>query len=124
MDRISCTWANPPVTYSNQLISYPKTVFWSEVDFDFHISYLQPAPGKLMLFVHIDVYYWSSDTWRRLKHLWSSNRHLLPPIVFAQGDETDAKWVKFVSRLGFQPLVADVPCDDGQFRHIYVNFRR
>lgn len=122
MGRFECAWPDAPVKYE-QFINYPRIVMWSEPDFDFEVSLLQIAPGKMMTFVHIYVYYWAPSTFKKLKHLWSSNRINLPPIVYAQGDLTDDKWVRFVKSLGFQPLLADVPCTDGKFRHIYVHFK-
>ncbi len=97
---------------------------WEEDEFLFETTVVQPSPGMLMTFVHIEVFKWNLSVLKHLKHLWSSNRHLLPPIVFAQGDVTDAKWSKFVGQLGFEPVLADCPCSDGNSRHIYAHFRK
>lgn len=110
--------------WGNQTINYPRRTVWDDVDFTFETTVIQPSPGMLMTFVHIEVFTWSLSVLKKLKHLWSSNRHLLPPIVFAQGDKTDAKWTKFVTQLGFTPILEDCPCSDGQNRHVYAHFRK
>lgn len=129
MDRTYGPWATKAITHSseaqllyNQVISYPKTVLLDEPAFTVRVNLVQPEPGILMTFIHLDVYDWSLSTLKRLKEVWPSLRRRLPPIVFAQGDITDKKWVKCVRQFGFEPLLDDCPCDDGKTRHIYAHY--
>lgn len=108
----------------NQVISYPKVVLYEEVEFTISTNLVQFEPGKLMTFIHLDIFYWSHHTFKRLLALWPSIRLLLPPIVFASGDVCDAKWAKLVSKFGFEPLLTDCLCSDGNIRPIYAHFRK
>ena len=107
-----------------QTINYPKTVYHDEPEFTFSVSRVQLAPGQLMTFVHIDVFHWSPSTLRRLHTLWPSVRQTLPRIVYASGDVSDAKWVKFIKRFGFVPILEDCLCSDGNSRPIYAHFKK
>jgi hypothetical protein len=120
---MECRWPKAITPY-NQAISYPKIPFVDEVEFTFSTNLVQLEPGLLMTFVHIDIYYWSPTMWRRLQSLWLSNRHLLPPIVYASGDVSDAKWAKFVTKLGFEPILENCSCSDGANRPIYAHFKK
>lgn len=123
MDSISCSWSSKALTYGTQVITYPKVAWIYTPEFTFGTNLEQIAPGKLMTFVHITIRRFTPSVWKHLKHLWLSRRHLLPPIVYASGDVCDAKWATFVERLGFQPLLQDCPCSDGQNRPIYIHMR-
>lgn len=119
---MECRWASP-VSY-NQVITGPKVMLYEEVEFTFSTSLVQFEPGRVMTFVHIDIFYWSPEVYRRLQHLWPSIRRLLPPIVFASGDVCDAKWAKFITRFGFEPIIEDCSCSDGNIRPIYAHFKK
>lgn len=106
--------------YYSQVITYPKRVLYSVPDFDFMVNLIQPLPGIVMTFVHIDVYYMSHKTLQHMMAEWPNVRSRLPPIVYAQGDVTDAKWAKFVKRFGFTYLT-DCLCSDGVSRRIFIN---
>lgn len=105
-----------------QTINYPKTVYHDEPEFTFSVSRVQLAPGQLMTFVHIDVFYWSPSILRRLHTLWPSIRACLPHVVYASGDECSPKWVKFIQRFGFELILEDCLCSDGMHRPIYAHF--
>jgi hypothetical protein len=121
MVRIECPWPIQALKY-HQVINYPRLVLAASPDCTIESTIVQPKPGMLMTFVHIEVYSWSPSALKRLKHLWLSIRHSLPHIVFAQGDVTDAKWVKFVRQFGFEPVFENCPCSDGELRHIFAHY--
>jgi hypothetical protein len=102
-----------------QVIQYPRVMLLSVPEFDCSFSYNQIAPGILMTFVHLDVYYWSPSVYRQLKDHWPIIRKRLPDIIFTQGNVSDqAKFDKFVQRFGWKPLV-DCICTDGSNRPIF-----
>lgn len=103
-----------------QVIKYPCVYLVEEPDFVFESQIIQAAPGILMTFVHINVINWSKSTLKTLKERWKSVRDELPPIIYAQGNTTDAKWVKFVTHFGFKPL-SNCICSDGKDRRIFYN---
>lgn len=106
--------------FYKQVITTPKRTIYSVPDFDFHVNLIQPAPGVVMTFVHIDVYYFQPSTIREMRAQWPSVRSRLPPVVYAQGDVTDLKWEKFVKQFGFE-FCTDCVCSDGVSRRIFVN---
>ena len=124
MDRISCTWPHKAISHYTQSIEYPRIVFYEEDDFSYEISLLQVEPGKLLYFAHVYIWDFKPSTLRRIKEQWQARRSQMPRILFAQGDVTDDKWVRWVRMFGFRPLIDNVPCNDGETRHIYVNFRK
>jgi hypothetical protein len=34
----------------------------------------------------------------------------------------DAKWEKFITAFGFQPLIPAAPCNDGEMRPIWIHY--
>jgi hypothetical protein len=106
--------------YYKQVITTPKRTLYSVPDFDFKVSLAQPAPGVVMTFFHIDVYYFQASTLREMRTAWSKFRNRLPPVVYAQGDVTDLKWEKFVKQFGFE-FCTDCVCSDGVSRRIFMN---
>ena len=81
---------------------------------------MQPSPGNLMTFVHIEIHDWRPSTWRRLKANWPAVLARLPKVFFCQGKVDDAKFQKFISYFGFS-FLADCICTDGVNRRIYIN---
>ena len=104
----------------NQIINYPRTTIIASPDYDLGLDLKQPAPGILMPFVHLDVHYWSPALLKHFKRHWPQTRQKLPPIVYAQGVVTDAKWRRFVTMFGFRKLI-DCPCTDGLNREIFIH---
>jgi predicted solute-binding protein len=77
--------------------------------------------GRIMTFVHLDVYYMSASILRQLKKQWDLWRHYVSTVLFCMGEEDDEKFERFVSKFGFKYL-RDVPCTDNKTRRLYVNF--
>lgn len=131
MDRTQRSWPNEAVAaYRDdsflpyrQVISFPKTIVYTDPDFTVWTEIIQIGPGKLMTFLHLEFQRWSLSSYKRLKHLWPSFRQTLPPIIYACGSVCDAKWVKFLRHTGWKPLVEDCLCSDGTSRPIYFNMQ-
>ncbi len=104
------------------MTEHPRQLVISTPDFDGSINLVVPEPGAHMTFGHLDVYYWSPRVWKDLMRCWPKVRATLPDIVFAMGDYPGPTFDKFVTRLGFQPLL-EAPCSDGRPRVIYVHFK-
>jgi len=104
-----------------QVINYPPVLAVSNPDFDVSWNYIQPRPGQLLPFVHVEVFYWRASVLRHLLSLWPSVRRKLPPIIFCAGTESDHKFQKFVHLFGWQPL-KQAHCSDGRDRTIYVHY--
>lgn len=104
-----------------QTIQYPRVEILSEPEFDVHTNLVQPTPGTLMTFVHVDVFVTSPSVIKRLLKLWPDVRSKLPPIIFCTGHVDDDKFDRFVTLFGWLPL-SDTPCSDGNTRRIYVNY--
>ena len=99
-----------------------RVVLISTPDFDASYHVIEPELGVSMVFGHIDIYYWGPSVYRSLMDTWSQVRPTLPDIVFTMGDNPGPKFHKFVTLLGFRPLL-DAPCTDGQTRTIYASFK-
>lgn len=99
-----------------------RVVFHSEPDFDVSYDQMDLGAGRVMTFVHLDVFYFDKSTWKRIQWAFDHYRPTLPPIIFAQPAVDSPLFEKFVSRFGFQ-LLNDCHCDDGLNRRIFVHYR-
>lgn len=105
-----------------QTIKYPRVTILSEPAFEVQMNFLQPKPGVLMTFVHVEVFEPSPSVIKRLLALWPEVRSKLPPLVFCSGHVDDDKFHRFVTLFGWLPI-SSTPCSDGNTRRIYVNYR-
>jgi hypothetical protein len=103
-------------------VHHPRELLHSEPDFDVEFHYAEPAPGVLVPFFHLTIYYWSAGTFRNLLHLWPTIRASLPTILFCMAEVDDDKFFKFASRFGWQ-FQQMMPCTDGTLRRLFVHFR-
>jgi hypothetical protein len=78
--------------------------------------------GSRMVFVHMDVYYWSPSVLKKQLTQWPIFRALMSSIpLFCMGTQDDLKFQKYISKFGFVPL-KPIPCTDGQSRMLYINW--
>jgi hypothetical protein len=103
-------------------IENPRIPVISTPDFDSSINEVIPEPGVSMTFGHIDIYYWGPSVLKSLLKLWPEVRSSLPDIVYTMGNEPGPKFHKFVSLLGFRPIL-EAPCTDGKMRTIYCHIK-
>jgi hypothetical protein len=99
----------------------PRVVVLDEPEYtaSYHITDL--GEGRLMTFVHLDVYYMSKEILKRLDKQWRLWRQCVPVVLYAISDDDEDVWAKFVKRFGFQYL-SDIGCTDGKTRRLFVNF--
>ncbi len=99
----------------------PREVVLDEPEYTASYHTVDLGEGRVMTFVHLDVFYMSHSILRQLKSQWKLWRQACPIILYAMADEDTVTWSKFISHFGFQYL-RDVPCTDGKTRRLFVNF--
>lgn len=88
----------------------------------FEIDEYLDAAGHQFLYAHLRVFKFTPSVFKAIKKDWSVFRqHIVSPL-FAIGEVEDAKWVKFVTSLGFVPAM-DVVCLNGERRLMYRHAR-
>jgi hypothetical protein len=88
--------------------------YWCEID-----EY-RTAGGEQFLLAHIRVVHWSPSVCKRLIREFKTFRTVCRAPLYACPEVADAKWVKFVSLLGFKPL-QDVICNNGAQRPLFIH---
>ena len=83
-------------------------------------EYRRPDGAQLMM-CHIRVHHWSAPVFKKILREWRLFRTVCKAPLFACPEVSDDKWHKFVTALGFKPLLADVPCENGERRPVYLS---
>jgi len=83
----------------------------------------RPCDGATMLFIHARfMARWSPRILKDcLKH-WKLFRTVVTAPIFASPQVHDARWEKFITLFGFEPLVDAVPCNDGELRPLWIHY--
>lgn len=89
-------------------------------DYWFELDEYKRASGDQFLLVHIRVHKWSLSVFKRMLHEWRVFRQCITAPVFACPEVDDARWVKFVSAMGFKPL-QQVICNNGASRPLFIH---
>jgi hypothetical protein len=72
-------------------------------------------------FLHLDFRIWTPTSFKKLLGHWHVLRQCLRGPLFAlSNDKDDAKWARFVSRLGFT-YFKNVDCPDGVNRRCFIS---
>jgi hypothetical protein len=82
----------------------------------------RPCDGATMLLLHARLARWSPRIFRECLKNWHKFRTTVPDNIFASPQVHDARWEKFVTAFGFQPLIDAAPCNDGEMRPIWINY--
>jgi hypothetical protein len=82
----------------------------------------RPCDGATMLLLHARLARWSPRIHKDCLYRWRQFRPTVPHNIFASPQVYDARWEKFVTAFGFQPLIAAAPCNDGEVRPIWINY--
>jgi hypothetical protein len=82
----------------------------------------RPCDGASMLMIHARCARWSPQIFKETLKQWELLRSVVPQPIFASPQVHDAKWEKFVTLFGFQPLIAAAPCNDGETRPIWIHY--
>lgn len=90
-----------------------------EYEASYHVTEL--PDGKVMTFVHLDVYAMNREILRRLDAQWALFREHVPVVLYAIADEDSQVWSKFISRFGFE-YHNDIVCTDGNTRRLFINY--
>jgi hypothetical protein len=88
--------------------------YWCEVD-----EYTNEQEERFLL-AHIRVYRWSPSVAKQLREEFKTFRTICPAPLFACPEVADAKWIKFVSLLGFRFLQNTV-CNNGETRPLFIH---
>ena len=83
-------------------------------------EYRRPDGAQLML-AHIRVHHWSAAVFKKIFREWKVFRSICKAPLYACPEVNDARWVKFVTALGFKPLLDDVPMENGERRPVYIS---
>ena len=76
--------------------------------------------GERMYLAHLRVLRWSPSTLRKIKYDWAVFRKAVTVPLFASPMHDDARWVKFVTMMGWRPH-STVLCQDGITRPLYIH---
>lgn len=90
-------------------------------DYAFELDEYKRADGAQLLLAHILIHKWSHAVFKRIFHEWKVFRQCVRAPLFAVPKHNDEKWHKFVTALGFKPLLDDVPCVNGERRPLYLH---
>lgn len=98
-----------------------RVQIWSEPEYDADMHVEDLGEGRLMHFLHLDVYYFSSSILRQMLKQWRMFRSNVTGPLFCMGDVDDDKFARFIAHFSFQYL-REIPCTDGQMRRLFVNY--
>lgn len=84
-------------------------------------EYRRPSDGAQLILAHISVNRWAVSVFKRMRREWSLFRSLCTVPIYATPEEDTPKWRKFVTSLGFRPLVEDAVCNNGAHRPIFIH---
>jgi hypothetical protein len=89
---------------------------------EYHFALEEFRRGKdQMVFLHLTVKKWNTDVAREILRNWKLFRQCVTCPVYAIGGTDDTeKWEKFVSLLGFKPLMPIV-CENGAKRRLFMH---
>lgn len=90
-------------------------------DYWFELDEYTREDGTQMLLAHIRVHNWTASVFKRIFQEWKVFRQCVTAPLFAVPEEADEKWHKFVTALGFKPLLDGVPCENGDIRPVYIH---
>lgn len=106
--------------------------FYAEYELANHPEYvsmlheLRDEHGAQMLAIHIDVDHdkFSPSVLKRMKHEFETLRSCIDAPLFAfEPHPDDAKWARFVRRMGFE-FSSRVECTDGLSRRCFVSKKK
>lgn len=78
------------------------------------------ASGDTFLLAHIVMLRWTPSAFKQLMREWKLFRQCVRAPIFACPKEHDARWVKFVTALGFEYLTETI-CNNGAQRPLYIH---
>lgn len=84
------------------------------------IDEYRSAGGEQFLLAHIRVTHWSPSVCKQLRDEFKTFRTICKAPLFACPEVDDAKWVKFVSLLGFK-FQQNVTCVNGASRPLFIH---
>lgn len=99
----------------------PRVMVLDEPEYtaSYHVTDL--GDGRIMTFVHLDVFFWHPQVLRDLERKWALFREHVPITLYAMADDERPVWPKFIKRFGFE-FLHDVVCTDGKTRRLFVNY--
>lgn len=100
--------------------SYIETLI-QRPEYHLELEHTPLSDGHVAFTVHFETYTWSPRVLRLMLADWASIRPQIDAPIFAANVDEDEKWVKFISRFGFQ-YFKQVIGTDGSERGLYVNF--
>ena len=90
-------------------------------EYQFRIEEFRDGEDHQMVFLHLNVSSWTPTVAKEIIRNWKLFRQCVPCHVYGVCGEGDtAKWERFVSALGFQPLM-NIVCENGQERRLFVH---
>lgn len=89
-------------------------------DYTFELDEYRDEHGQQLMLSHIRMKRWSASVLKRLLRDWRVLRQCVTCPLFACPQVDDARWVKFVTRLGYRPL-QKIICNDGLERPLYIH---
>ena len=84
-------------------------------------EYRRPSDNAQLMLAHIRVHRWAVSVFKRMKREWQLFRQLCTVPIFATPEDDTPKWRKFVTSLGFRPLVEGATCNNGAKRPIFIH---
>lgn len=79
---------------------------------------------KQMLAIHMDVFRFSPSVMKRMIREFAALRSCTDAQIFAiEPNPDDAKWQRYVSRMGFE-FSSRVECTDGLSRRVFVSNKK
>jgi hypothetical protein len=90
--------------------------FWFELD-----EYRREPDGAQLMLAHIRVHHWSKEVFKQIFKEWKVFRECVKCPLYAVPETADDKWAKFVTALGFKPLISEIVCENGDKRPIYIH---
>lgn len=89
-------------------------------DYWFEIDEYESASGEQFLLVHLRFFNWSVAVLKQvIREFRLFRKHVHAPL-FACPPAIDAKWFKFVSKMGYR-FQQNIICDDGETRPLFIH---
>jgi hypothetical protein len=103
-------------------VSQGETPVVDNADYFFLIEEFRRNEDR-MVFVHLLVFNWTLRVYKEFLREWARFRkHVTCPLYAVAGPTDVARWEKFVSRMGFTPLMP-VICENGAKRRLFVHIK-
>jgi hypothetical protein len=78
---------------------------------------------KQMIFTHLRFHNWSPSAFKLFRTVFNTFRKAVDCPLYAFSEDASAKFTRFVTLMGYEPLPCTVVADNGERRALFVSYK-